>query len=303
MNSNFSGKLPLKKLVFLGISCLVLAFLVRVLVTHWNQISWNSFSFDFLSLILSFVFFGMGFLTACFGWTVILFYLGEKLSLKKAFRIISLSQLGKYIPGGIWFSLGRVYMTGQENIAGAKTISSLLLETQVSVSAALFLSLVTHTGSAKLQGANLIIQAGILALMFVLLLWPGWSEKLLFLICKLLKKEYFPVRIAPKKLFPLFLVFLSSWLLFGTAFFFLVNSVLQQTYMDMPRIIGPFVTAWLIGFLVLLAPGGLGIREASLAFLLTPVLPLPTAVLVSLLSRIWVTAAELLMAAVALKIR
>ena len=49
-----------------------------------------------------------------------------------------------------------------------------------------------------------------------------------------------------------------------------------------------------VGFLVLIAPSGLGVREGVLAFLLSLYLPAPVAVTISLASRVWLTLAELM---------
>jgi uncharacterized membrane protein YbhN (UPF0104 family) len=62
----------------------------------------------------------------------------------------------------------------------------------------------------------------------------------------------------------------------------------------LPALVGIFAGAWVIGFLSFLAPGGLGVREGILVYLLGFYLPSHVAIVVTLLSRLWVTAAELM---------
>jgi hypothetical protein len=67
----------------------------------------------------------------------------------------------------------------------------------------------------------------------------------------------------------------------------------------LPAFAGIFAGAWVLGFLSFLAPGGLGVREGILVYLLGFHLPSHVAIVVTLLSRLWVTAAELMGTALA----
>jgi uncharacterized membrane protein YbhN (UPF0104 family) len=64
-----------------------------------------------------------------------------------------------------------------------------------------------------------------------------------------------------------------------------------------------FPVAWIVGLLAFVAPGGLGVREGVLAALLSGLLPGGMAVVVALASRVWITAVELVCAAVASRLR
>jgi uncharacterized membrane protein YbhN (UPF0104 family) len=59
-------------------------------------------------------------------------------------------------------------------------------------------------------------------------------------------------------------------------------------------IIGAYSISWILGFLVLISPGGLGVREGLLAFFLKFAIPTPIATLMALISRIWITIGEVL---------
>ena len=66
---------------------------------------------------------------------------------------------------------------------------------------------------------------------------------------------------------------------------------------------GIYAAAWTVGFLSVITPGGLGIREGMLSLLLSAYLPSSTATLVALLSRTWSLAADLVLAAGAIALR
>ena len=59
-------------------------------------------------------------------------------------------------------------------------------------------------------------------------------------------------------------------------------------------VIGVFLLSWVAGFLFIITPGGLGIREASIVLLLKHVLPVPTLIIIAFYSRIVWTISEIL---------
>jgi uncharacterized membrane protein YbhN (UPF0104 family) len=57
---------------------------------------------------------------------------------------------------------------------------------------------------------------------------------------------------------------------------------------------GIFALSWCAGFVVVIAPAGLGVREYTLALLLGSFIPSGEAIAISFLARLWWTAAEVL---------
>jgi hypothetical protein len=68
---------------------------------------------------------------------------------------------------------------------------------------------------------------------------------------------------------------------------------------DVPVVVAAYAAAYAVGFLALLTPAGLGVREGVLVVALAPVLPAGPALVVALLSRLWMMLVELAGAAVA----
>ncbi|MDE0684814.1 MAG: lysylphosphatidylglycerol synthase domain-containing protein [Candidatus Poribacteria bacterium] len=94
-------------------------------------------------------------------------------------------------------------------------------------------------------------------------------------------------------------VYLLLWGLLGTAFFLFIKSLCPISVSQLLVVTGIYAVAWSIGFLSVITPSGLGVREGVLSLLLTTVLPPATATLVALLARLWTLAAELLLGGVA----
>ena len=84
------------------------------------------------------------------------------------------------------------------------------------------------------------------------------------------------------------------WLLTGLAFAALVRAMFPLPASDVPLAIAGYSASYAVGFLSLLTPGGLGVREGVLVLALAPVMPAGPALVVALVSRLWMMLFELL---------
>jgi uncharacterized membrane protein YbhN (UPF0104 family) len=89
------------------------------------------------------------------------------------------------------------------------------------------------------------------------------------------------------------------WAVTGLAFAALVASLYPLAPGDVPVVVAAFAAAYAAGFLALLTPAGLGVREGVLVVALASVLPAGPALVVALLSRVWMMLVELAGAAIA----
>jgi glycosyltransferase 2 family protein len=99
------------------------------------------------------------------------------------------------------------------------------------------------------------------------------------------------------------LIHVGGWAAYGVSFTLFVGSVHPVAWQDVPLLGATYAAAWVIGFLSFLTPGGIGVREGVLAYLLGLWLPPGVAIVISLLSRLWIVAGELVGTAIAWRIR
>ncbi len=88
--------------------------------------------------------------------------------------------------------------------------------------------------------------------------------------------------------------YVGYWLLHGLAFAALVASLVPLRWAEVPTMIGAFAGSFVVGYLVLFAPAGLGIREGALATLLSSHWSGRTALVTSIVSRVWIIVGEVL---------
>ncbi|GAA2733573.1 lysylphosphatidylglycerol synthase transmembrane domain-containing protein [Actinocorallia aurantiaca] len=225
------------------------------------------------------------------GWRTLLAGFGAPLPVPATTRIMFLGQLGKYVPGSVWALLGQVELARPYGVARVASGSATLLAMATTVAtgcvtAALTLPLTSGDAARDYWWA--------LALAPVMLacLHPRIVTWALNLALRLIRR--------PPLAGTMGFVQMSTavlWTLLGWACFGLHTWLLLPT--GSPALAcGAYALAYVVGFLVILAPGGLGAREAALVLALSPVLSQAEALLVALASRAVLTVADLLWAGI-----
>lgn len=256
------------------------------------------FSFDPYLFSVSMVFLTLHLIAAAWSWQLVCRRAGSRITFRQAFSIHFLAQVGKYVPGKVWGAVGKVGLSRKVGMSSLQTGHALVLETLFIISACLIVSLPVVPIAAAELGLGVgvsVVAVTAAALVVMLTAHPGAFRRIISLARKLTGRDLDfedPGFASVIRLLP---VYILVFLLQGVAFVYLARSF----GMDLPMIPGAFLmpTAVGVGFLVLFSPGGLGIREVSLVWLLETALPgtdAGTASLVSLAARLWITLGEAL---------
>ncbi len=277
----------------------VVFFLVKYLYENWRAVSLYRWQFKYGLLAISFGVVFLNFLFFIQIWRNLLNKFSSGLSFKKAFKIWFYSNLGKYVPGKIWSVMGMVYMCEKEGIPKAATLSSAILNQLLNVIGGLILVLIL-SGTKFLSGMSKLYYLPLI-LVFVISLYPRVMEKILNWGLKKLKKESVKVNLSFKENLFFTLLFMLAWGVYGLAFNIFILSLTDYSFNLWPFLTSIFVFSYILGFLSIFVPGGLGVREGILVYYLSSYFPLPVATLIALLSRLWMTAAEVLGFFVSLK--
>jgi uncharacterized membrane protein YbhN (UPF0104 family) len=213
-------------------------------------------------------------------------------------RIWFLSNLARYVPGNIWSYVGAVELARREGVARRATLAVMALTQVLSVGVALLAGLPVllaeraRLGRPALLGAVVVVVAAVLAAIF--------RRQLLGLARRRLP-GFDPADLTPSAgtVALLTVGYAAYWAVTGVAFATLVASLYPLAATDVPVVVAAYAAAYAVGFLALLTPAGLGVREGILVIALAPVLPAGPALVVALLSRLWMMLVELAGAAVA----
>lgn len=235
-------------------------------------------------------------------WVSLFRQAGGSMRTSDGIRVWLITNLGRYIPGKVWQLAGlTVYIRGLGGSAGAALASAVQFQVLLLVTgavAALATVGVQLTGAALTWGAAWVIAA------LVPLLHPRVAAWLTRRLARLLgdPEEIVPERWSRRSLVGVTGLLLVAWLAYGVGLTWLARGLgVGAASPGSVVATGAFAAAYVIGYLALVAPGGLIVREGALAGLLSAVAVMPLAVsaTIAVAARLWVTASELLALAVA----
>jgi hypothetical protein len=229
-------------------------------------------------------------------WRLLLAALGSPLPVRAAARIMFIGQLGKYLPGSIWpvlaqMELGTVYKVPRHRSASASVLTMVL-----SLLTGLLIALVTLpfvTGSMPYRWAFLA------APILLVCLHPKVLNRVLGRLLRLARQPALEQPLAGRAVAGALGWALTAWIFYGLQIWLLATRLGAPYGFGVLLATGGFAFAWCVGFLVIIAPAGAGVREVLLVGLLGPVLGVGGATAVALVSRALTTVGDLLTAAVA----
>ena len=294
-----------RRLIQLILLCIVVVFWGRSLVTNWAEfqtIPWHV-QWPWLAVSATILLVHQPFVA--FAWQRIVRQLGEPLPVLQALRFYLLAQLARYVPGGIWDVAGRVYLAGAAGYSRMRVSYSILLEMVLHVvSAALFFLVTLAFWPDIREVLPFAIALAGMAVVGLAVLHPVLLSPAISLLARLTHREVETAwRIPFVAFLPLLGYQLAARLLVGAAFATFTFGIYPVSAGEFPRLAGIFVAGWLVGFLVVVMPMGLGVREGAIAWLLAGIMPLPAATAVAIGFRILVALRDLAWAGITWQLR
>jgi len=274
--------------------CTVFGFLAHRIGANLEQIRAFSWRLRPAQLALSVGLAAGVFAAGTFVWRAIVSrFDAEPVSFRTLLRIWTGSTLGRYVPGVIWqFAIGF-------GLANRHRVSPTLLLTSMSVHMAVTLAAATVIAAtlAPACGPSSLawpIGAFVVAVAAV---HPFCIDGGRRLLARVIRRELPAWRGTHRDGIVLLVLNLSTWLVYGTAFWLLIGSLAEMPLLDA---IGIHALVFVAGYTAFVVPAGLGVREATLALLLGPYLPAGVAAALAAFTRLWTIAAELATCAVSL---
>lgn len=203
------------------------------------------------------------------------------------------SQLGKYLPGKVFLYLGRLYYYRRLDRSVAVVSMTFLVETLATLSAAVVTVLVAllTLDVGDVDAWRPVLLAALVGL--AIMLNPRFLNGALAVVLRLLRRSPQRVDLTAAQSYNFVLLYVANWLIFGVAFAVFINSIVSISFGYVVYLAGSFALASLAGMFSLFVPSGLGVREGILMFMLSQVMPLETAIVISVAARLWFTAVEL----------
>lgn len=218
---------------------------------------------------------------------------GERLDLLSATRIWFVSNLGKYLPGKVWAIAAMGTLAQEEGVSATAAIGSSLVVQLVNIVTGFAVAILA--GARALEFPAAVYVAAAIALVAIATA-PWLLPPAARLASDLSGKTFAEPRLPPSAIWWAAAGTTLAWIFYGIAFEALAFALApSDVHGTIPAWTAVFVGTYLLGFVAVFSPGGLGVREMSLGEAL-PRAGLAfgsTAALLVVASRVWLTVLEI----------
>ena len=237
-------------------------------------------------------------------WRVLIAGEGSALQFLPAARIWFIANLGRYIPGKVWSIAALNVMAAREGVPGTAAAGAAILGTLINIGAGF--GVVALSGSRLISGldpvfrwasvvGSVIFVLGVIALPRILPALAQWTA-IRF------GKSAPRVRLPAQNLWTSVTINVLSWFCYGGAFLVFSHAVVPRVTGTLAQFTGVWTASYTLGYLAFFAPGGIGVREATMtaAMVGLGMASVGDAVLIAATSRLWLSLVEVLPGLIAL---
>ena len=282
-----------------AVAILALWYAYRALHNEWSGASHalENLQPDWLWVAVSGVVFLTTYAVLVETWREILRAWGSKLRFMRAARIWAISNLGRYIPGKLWQIGAMGLMAQDDGVSGVAASGSAILNVVVNLIAGFGVVAVFGWPLLHLEAVGGLRTSALflLACLAALIAMPVLLPMVLRTLSQITGR---PLAIGALPRTAILIALIGNviaWLLYGIAFALFARGVLGTSESALGGYIAVYALSYIVGYLVLFAPAGVGFREAAMIALLPAArLADPTqAAILAVTSRLWLTALEI----------
>jgi glycosyltransferase 2 family protein len=284
----------------LGIALLIFGFLVLTVVGQWDEVKEEGVSFDVVWLIPAFVVLPVFYVMAALGWDLILRFLGQRIGFVQAQIAWGQPLLARYVPGSVLYVLGRLLLSERAGVPRRITLASIVYEQAISASAAIAVATYFFISHPDLQDQPLRWGVLVVVPLAILVLQPRVFGPLSNRVLAAFGREPLPATMPLRGVLTMLLYFAANWALMGLGVYFVARSVRFIPLEDLPIVGSAQAVGYVAALVTLVAPAGLGVRDAASAWTVKAALPsrsFAVGSLIAIVVRAVLTVVEVLYAA------
>ena len=268
--AKFGTKPPRSKRVRLaiqlGIAILVFGFLVLTVVDQWAEIKDKGVHFHVLWLIPAFVILPIFYALNAVGWDLILRFLGYRLGAGRAQVAWGQPILARYVPGSVLYVLGRVLLSERAGVPRRLTIASIVYEQALQATSAIIVAAYFLISHPDLQGQPLRWAILLLIPLLIALLHPRIFGPLANRALRAFGREPLPEVMSLRGVVAVMVFYTLNWGVIALGIWCVARSVSGISASDILVVGSAQAFGYVAALVTLVAPAGLGIRDAAFAW-------------------------------------
>jgi hypothetical protein len=275
--SRFGKKPPRSRKVRLalqaGVAVLIFGFLVLTVIDQWSEIQDQGVHFHVGWLIPGIVILPIYFAISALGWDLTLRFMGHHLGVGRAQVAWGQPLLARYVPGSVLYVLGRVLLSEKAGVPRRITIASIVYEQAISATSAIVVAAYFIIKHPDLQGQPLRWGVLLLIPLAIAVLHPKVFGPLANRGLRALGREPLPEVISLRGVIALIVFYSLNWVVVAFGIYCVARSVTHIPFNDLLLVGSAQAIGYFAALVTLVAPAGLGVRDAAFAWAVKAALP------------------------------
>ena len=215
---------------------------------------------------------------------------GPRLPMAALIPVFLVANLGRYLPGKLWQIAGLAVLARRLGVPASVSTAAAVLGQATALGGAVLVGSLALLGREGTWGGWSLVSLLVVALVLTVALLPPLQKRAVRSWYRLARHQ--GERVEPRAATTLrwLVLYTLNWVLYAASFYLLVVSL------DLPgsplEVGSAFAAAYVLGYVALFAPAGIGVREGFLVLFLSPAMGAGPAGALSLVARLWTTAVE-----------
>ena len=267
---------------------------------NWDSIQAYHFSLNGYYLAAAFAAMLIAFLMDTYIWQICMnHYLNKKLGFLESIAFLNTSNLFKYIPGRLWAYTVQIALMAKKNIAKSLVlyVNFVCLLCVIIVSTIYGLYYLLFYLKILPMRISILLFGFLILVDFAFIMWnTSVINWLIIKINKFFMRDIQPIKIEKWLILYIQFLYLVAWIPPGIGAYFLAKGIgLAVASSDMFALISSMSVSWIIGYIAIFTPGGLGVREGIMFLMLKQFSNVKTALFLPLATRLIYIIVELLL--------
>lgn len=256
-----------------GLAVLIFGFLVLTVAQQWGQLQSKGVRFDLIWLLPAFAVLPIFYVLSAVGWDLLLRLLGYRLNPVRAQVAWGQPLLARYVPGSVLYVLGRLVLSERAGVPRRLTLASIVYEQALGAAAAIGVSSYFLINHPDLQGQPWRWAVLVVVPAAIVLLHPRVFGPIANRLLRAFGRDPLPATIPLWGILVMLLYYAMTWAVAGVGVFFVARSVHSIPFSELPTVGSAQAFGYVAALVTLVAPAGLGVRDAAFAWAVKAALP------------------------------
>ena len=256
-------------------------------------------NYGYFALAFFFIIFAYLVNTLCWQQLINSFHHGKSVNYIQSIGIVNTTQLAKYIPGKLWSFAAQVLWLDKRGFSASRVLFVNIIATISSLLSLLLIgSVMWSVSNSKLgiQDTLLLVSAIFTGYGIFIFFHTPLLNLLIKIVNRLFHKELTYIEISWKQLvFTQFLYLITNMLFATGCYFICLGTGITNDLQVNAFIVSSMLIGDIVGYVAFIAPGGIGIREGIMFFMIAGSVNKQSALIFPVVSRFVIMLADIFM--------